>query len=51
MANSYQEEELPCCASAGIMSSPEFVNASDQELRRAIPSIGVGRLFITGIYA
>ncbi|HHJ4571796.1 TPA: hypothetical protein ACQJX9_005472 [Citrobacter farmeri] len=48
MANSYPEEELPSCASAGIMSSPGFVDATDQALRRAIPSIDVSRLFITG---
>ncbi|MDO9067432.1 MAG: hypothetical protein Q7W05_03125 [Deltaproteobacteria bacterium] len=48
MANSHQEDELPYCASTGIMSSPGFVNASDQELRRAISSIDVSRLFITG---
>jgi len=51
MANSYREEELPCCASAGIMSSPGFVDATDQALRRAIPSIAVNRLFITGSWA
>jgi len=51
MANSYLEEELPCCASAGIMSSPGFVDAKDQALRWALPSIAVSRLFITGSWA
>jgi len=51
MANSYLEEELPCCANAEIMSSPGFVDATDQALRRAIPSIAVNRLFITGSWA
>jgi len=38
-------------ASAGIMSSPGLVDATDQALRRAIPSIAVSRLFITGSWA
>ncbi len=38
-------------ASAGIMSSPGLGDATDQALRRAIPSIAVSRLFITGSWA
>ena len=38
-------------ASAGTMSSPGLVDGTDQALRRAIPSIAVSRLFITGSYA
>ena len=38
-------------ASAGIMSSPGLVDATDQALRRAIPSIDVSRMFITGNWA
>ena len=38
-------------ASAGIMSSPRLVDATDHALPRAIPSIDVSRLFITGNWA
>ena len=38
-------------ASAGIMSTPGLVDATDQALRRAIPSIALNRLFITGSWA
>jgi hypothetical protein len=48
MVISYPEEELPCCSSAGLMSSPRLVNASDQEQGQADSAIAVGQLFITG---